>query len=408
MKRIISTSVVLCLTGMPAFADSLLDLLPPDDNPNQALKEVGIESSLSITQFLGGVLQGNARADTRWKYGTAADWHLKIDLSRFGLWDGLSINLLGQMVGGKNTNHVATGALLPVNTALEFPASNEFDTELSLNITQRLGDIGSFSIGKFNMVDAAAATPLVGGGGLQTFEHVAFASPPTGLIPTYIFGAMTTLKTPFGLMTFAVFDPRDMTDKSGLEDPFSDGVAGMINLTITTHIGGLPGFHTVTLRANNQEKVDLADIPDLILPKGAGDQVIDTKKGAYYIGYSFQQYLHQTDASHGWGIFGSIGFSDANPTVFKASGTLGIVGNSPIPDRDDDLFGVGYFYNTFSDDLVNVLAPIGKFGAEQGVEAFYNLHLASGVRLTSNVQVIDPALGDQTAVFAGLRLQTTF
>lgn len=94
--------------------------------------------------------------------------------------------------------------------------------------------------------------------------------------------------------------------------------------------------------------------------------------------------------------------------MFKASGTLGIAENSPLPDREDDLFSVGYFYNAFSEDLVDVVAPIGKLGAEQGVEAFYNVHLAPGVRLTGNVQIVDPAIGDKTAVYAGLRLQTTF
>lgn len=58
---------------MRASADSLLDLLPTENNPNRILRDAGIDSTLSVTKFLGGVLQGNERADTRWQYATATD-----------------------------------------------------------------------------------------------------------------------------------------------------------------------------------------------------------------------------------------------------------------------------------------------------------------------------------------------
>jgi porin len=114
------------------------------------------------------------------------------------------------------------------------------------------------------------------------------------------------------------------------------------------------------------------------------------------------------DETHGWGIFGSIGFSDANPTPLGGGGFIGVGGNSPIPGRKEDRFGLGYFYYWFSDDLVNAIAPLVDINPEQGVEAFYNFHVAPGVYLSTDLQVVDPAIGDDTAVFGGFRLQTIF
>ena len=399
-------SGIILLAG-PAAADSLFDLLPPEANPQAALAEVGVLASLSVTQFYGALLQGSLDADTDWKYGGKADLHVTLDGHRMGLWQGFYVSAVGELVYGENVNPSDPGILLPVNTAMYFPADGEFGTDLSLNFTQRFGENVSISVGKFNMIDAASDTPLVGGSGLETFQNITFAAPPSGLLPPYIFGGILTVTTKPAIFTLAIYDPRNVQNESGLDNPFSEGIAGMLNVTAPVTIAGLRGYQTVTLRGNNMDKVSLDEISDLIIPASA-DGVIETQDGAWYAGYAFQQYLFQREDGRGWGLFGTIGVADANPTPLDVVGTLGIAGNSPIRGREEDLFGLGYFYEGFSDTLEDELAPVVELGAEQGVEALYNIHLAPGVRLSADVQVIDPALTEDTAVFGGLRLQTIF
>ena len=57
--------------------------------------------------------------------------------------------------------------MLPVNTALAFPTLGGYDYDLSLVVTQAFSENTTLSVGKFNMLDAAAKTPLLGGGGLD-------------------------------------------------------------------------------------------------------------------------------------------------------------------------------------------------------------------------------------------------
>ena len=58
---------------------------------------------------------------------------------------------------GQSVNAIGDGSILPVNTALAFPTLGGTMTDLSLSITQKFGDSVSISLGKFNMLDVAAA-----------------------------------------------------------------------------------------------------------------------------------------------------------------------------------------------------------------------------------------------------------
>ena len=48
------------------------------------------------------------------------------------------------------------------------------------------------------MVDAAKATPIKGGGGIDTFMNTALAAPITGFMPPEIFGAFLNVSTTAG------------------------------------------------------------------------------------------------------------------------------------------------------------------------------------------------------------------
>jgi porin len=64
-----------------------------------------------------------------------------------------------------------------------------------LYVQQNFGDKVSVLFGKLNLVEFARATPLRGGGGVDTFWNVNLATPITGLSPPTIFGGQVRLNT---------------------------------------------------------------------------------------------------------------------------------------------------------------------------------------------------------------------
>lgn len=81
------------------------------------------------------------------------------------------------------------------------------DTNLSLVVTQAFGSQAKVSLGKFSILDAASGTPILGGGGLETFMNTAFAAPIDGVTPPYILGGITTYRTAPAIYTLMIYDP---------------------------------------------------------------------------------------------------------------------------------------------------------------------------------------------------------
>ena len=111
----------------------------------------------------------------------------------------------------------------------------------------------------------------------------------------------------------------------------------------------------------------------------------------------------------GWGFFGEFGLSDGNPTVQQWAGLAGLGGTSPLPARNDDRWGVGYFRNSLSEHLVEGLNPVLSLRDEQGMEVFYNIAVTPWLHITPDIQAVRPYMADYpTAVFAGLRTNIKF
>jgi porin len=101
------------------------------------------------------------------------------------------------------------GSILPVNTALGFPTLGGTTTDLSLVVSQKFADAVTITIGKFNMLDVASKTPLIGGGGETTFWNLGIAAPVSGVTPPYIVGGIGSLKLAPVTFTVMVYDPRN-------------------------------------------------------------------------------------------------------------------------------------------------------------------------------------------------------
>lgn len=369
------------------------------------LDEHGVSFQVEWTQFGSGMTSGEGPKN--WQYGGKGDFYLKINGAKAGLWEGLFIDVRGEQNYGRNVNGQGD-TMLPNNASLAFPGAREGD--LGVEITQKFSDAVALKFGKLNMVDAAKATPIKGGGGIDTFMNTALAVPPSGLIPPEIFGAFFSVNTKTVNYAVAVYDPLSAAQRTDLEDPFRDGVSFRASATLKVKPFGLPGFYGVKAMYSTMHAFDLRSIPDLILPP-EDNAVLPTRSNPFFVGVSVQQFLHQdaNDPKQGWGFFGEFGRSDGNPTRQEWAAYVGIGGTGLIPGRSGDRYGIGGFQNSLSDYLVDGLSPLIHLRDEQGVEAFYNAAITPWLHVSADLQWVRPYLEDSSnAVFATVRTNIKF
>lgn len=391
---------------------SILDqpsLLDGPGSPKQALRAIGINADFYLTNFNQGIVSGTG--SKQWQEGGKGDLIVTFDGARLGLWSGLYVTVHQEWLYGNDANKVGAGYMTAVNTAMAFPRQGGYEADTSIVITQNFNEQWSLSVGKFNMLDAVAKTPLIGGGGLNTFMNLGLAAPISGVTPPYLVGGSLTLKTAPASFSLLVYDPRNAQNPEVIEHPFSQGTTASLSMTVPVKIAGLEGYQNVRGVYSSQTGVDFSALQQLGLPPAAQGP-LGTKQGYWFLAYSFQQYLVQNAANpkEGWGFFGQFTVSDGNPNPVKWSMLAGLGGSSPIPGRSLDLWGIGYFRYTLGQDLVNGLAPLDiDLTANQGVEAYYNLAITPWFRMTANVQYVKPfSPTNQHAVFAGLRTQIKF
>ncbi len=368
-----------------------------------SLKEdYGITLAPRLTQFYQGLAAGDG--DNDFEYGGKADLLMNADLSKLGLWKGLSLTVHAEYNYGETING-SGGTFVPPNTALIFPGmegSDAFDLS-SVYFTQHFSKSVTVLAGKINMMDLAATKPFMGGAGIDSFWNLTFAAPPTGLVPPYLLGALMSVRTEPANFGLWIYDPNSVINKSGFEDPFDNGVSirGSVDFPVT--IAGLSGHQGFVALYSTEANADLSDIGINALPPfppGAPD----SKDRNYYFAYSFDQYLYQPskDSKEGFGIFGQFGISDGNPSRLFWSALIGVGGTGLIPGRSQDNWGIAYYYDAPSPDLKDSL-PLLKIRDEQGMEIFYNFAVTPFFTVGVDLQVINPSLGNDTAILPGLR-----
>jgi porin len=298
------------------------------------------------------------------------------------------------------------GVMIPVNTALYTPGmdgADAFDIS-SFYFIQAFGNKASVAFGKINMVDLVAGKPFMGGAGIDSFWNHTFTATPTGTVPPYLLGILTSLPTDAATYRLWVYDLHSYTSKSVFDDPFAGGVSirGQVDFNVT--IGGLPGHQGFSAFYSSQGGTDLETLGDTIIPSPTpGTPGI--KESRYYVAYSFDQYLHEAGGSsgEGYGLFGQVAVSDGNPNGLRWSMFLGVGGAGLIARRSKDRWGAGYFYDGFSRSLKEALADIQTIRDEAGLEVFYDFQLTPWCHVGADLQVIKPGLGESTAVIPGLR-----
>lgn len=419
--------LILSATAAPALAEDDVvsfakqkSLTDTPDGPKDQLRRFGIDVDVWITQFSQGIPAGAINRTAR--YGGKMDMFLRVDGEKLGFWKGLKFNAQYEHYFGRNINRQDL-ALLPVNVAQAFIERNGYHSALSMTLTQEFNEQFSVTIGKFNMLTLAAQTPLVGGGGIDTFMNRAFALPSTGIgvsspesvadrlivAPPYLLGGVAALKTKYFDLKVMVADPRNAQQPRVIERPFERGVGAGLMATVPVEIGGLQGFHTFRVAYSNARGFDLEDIGESqMIARLRGI----TKKGYRFVSYAVQQYLMQsaTDPKVGWGLFTLATLSDGNPNPVRWSVVAGLAGNNLMTGREDDRWGVGYYHFRLSQPLLSGLEARRIFRrSESGVEAFYNFAVTRWLRLSGDIQIIDPWNPVRMrASYLGLRLQTKF
>jgi porin len=402
MLRLATTLISLALAS-PAFAD---DWAQPIVDVQQSLAALGISLGGGVTGFGQAIAGGDGEYGV--PFGGKADVLLGLDGSKFGLWPGLSVSAHFEQDFGRSANLRGDGSILPVNTALAFPTLGGTTTDLSLIVTQKFGDAVSISLGKFNMLDVASRTPLMGGGGETTFWNIGLAAPVSGVTPPYIIGAAATVTTTPAKFTLMVYDPRNAQDLNVIEHPFAQGTTTSLSTTVPLTLFGLAGYHTLRGVYSTAEGFNFDDAPQLLLPQGSTAKL--TKQGYYFGSYSLQQFLWQDpdNSGKGWGFFGQISASDANPNPIGNTIIVGVGGSTP--GRPDDRWGVAWCDYLWSRQLGSGLATLGGgLNDERVLEAYYDAAVAPHVRLGPDVQVIWPGTpGQSTALFLGMRGRVVF
>ena len=378
----------------------------------------GIAVDLETTQFYQGVFSGGI--DREFRYAGRNDYFINVDGEKAGLWKGSFLTLHGETRYGDTING-DTGALMPANTGMLFPAPSGSVTALTgVKLTQFLSQELLVFGGKINTLDDLKQ-PFAGGRGVDAFMNLGLALPMSfaRTIPYSTLGAgFGVLQEHQPVFSFMVLDTHDSPTTSGFEHFFTNGASMFSQVNIPVQWSGLPGHQGVSGSYSTGTYSDLQ--PTIYFDPNAGAVVtFGQTSGSWSICYSADQasYVDPTNPQRAWGLFTNIGLADDGPSPIRWSANVGVGGSSPVVTRPLDTFGIGYSYVGYSSpvkDLAPRLLPIGN---DQAVELFYNIAVTPWFRVTPDLQILIPARERtlppsareiDTAVVYGLRAKIDF
>ena len=201
----------------------------------------------------------------------------------------------------------------------------------SLYLGQRFGESVMLRIGKINVIDLAAARSFAGGAGIDSFWSLAFAAPPTGVLPPTILGATLNVRTDLARFGLWIYDPNSAVNRTGFEAPFADGITFRGTVDVPVTIGGLGGRQGIVGVFSTMNGTNLRDVGDPPLPE-PGPETAGMKNLRWFFGYVFDQQFYQSRSNpeEGVGVFGQFGISDGNPNKLYWSALLGVGGTGLV------------------------------------------------------------------------------
>jgi porin len=330
----------------------------------QEWAEKGFTFELDWLQVGQGIVKGGL--DEGWAYAGNLDYWFRFDLMRMGLVPGAAVLLRGQSRYG-NTVNAESGQLWPVNSYSYFPFTSEVDQDVPIAITE-LAWMQAFSeqfmllFGKLTMM--RSPSEFAGGEGRTQFMNMQLLWPVVlaQLTPysTLAVEAMW-LPSPNVNVTGFVANLGDSSTTSGF-DQLGEGAFAGIELDLLYQLGDLQGGTSVIyIYAFDADFTRVGGV-QLDPGPGFGPPIsVDSVRNSWGLNLTSWQYLYQEEPGgeldawngvqdlEGLGAFLVLGVADkeANPTTFTIAG--GLSGRGSIPGRDNDTWGIGYFYNDLQD-----------------------------------------------------------
>lgn len=370
-----------------------------------SLEENGITFEATVTQFYQGVSSGGFKRT--FESSGHGDYDINFDFEKLCELKGFSLELGSEHRFGETVNRF-TGSAVPVALLPNLPESEIDHLALTKVIfKQEFSDNIELFFGKIDTLEYDE-NAFAGGKGRERFFSSAFNYNPiaTRTIPFSTLGAGVTLKADNGTsLSFLVLDTEDTATTVGISELFADGVVLVAELRVPTQFFGRDGEQMFGGSWSGKEFTSLdqegrIEFPDIPIPP------VD---GSWSLLWNFDQFVWQDpcDPSRGWGLFGRAGISDGNPNAIKWSISFGVGGSSLLPNRQDDTFGVGWYYINLSDEFGPVVSAV--LDDEQGVELFYRIAITERFYVTPDIQFVHPdQIGLDTAIVPGIRTQIEF
>ena len=423
-KSVVLAVMIVCgfCIGMKAYAAEAA----PDFNSTKLtgdwwgertkLAEQGITFDITATQYYQGVLGGGTNQS--WKYGGLMDYRLHFDFQKMGLWEGAFVDVQLQHQFGEFIN-TDTGLLNPVNSDGALPVPDYRVVAVSqVKYTQFLSESLAVYFGKINTMNGVAETAFTGGEGKTTFMNASNIFQPVGYrtVPLSALGGGVVVFLPdvtvkdHSVLSFTVLGANGHPSTSGFNEDFEDGEAFLATYSQPSRFFDKPGNHLFLATYSTKDFTLLDQAP----PWLTGAPYVDPtafEKGndSWSLMYNMHQYVYteQEDETQGFGFFGRLGIADDKTSSIANFYSFGFGGKGMIDGRDNDTWGIGYFYTQLSNELGGAIER--NFGDSQGVEAFYNLEIAKWLHVSPDFQIIEPSSKhvDRTYV-AGFRVKMDF
>jgi porin len=436
MHRLVVTLLIL-LFAHPAFAEEeqSVGILPVPDysgdlgsrgyltgnwsGTRDTLADKGIQLNAEYYQYSQSVVDGGI-GDDDVQWGGKGNYTLHADLQKMGLIPGGLLYVRFDARWGEGTIS-KTGQLLPANEAFLIPVDfNDLERETAgaltaLNYTQFLSPKFGVFLGKLDMMDGDPNEFAGGRGDTQFMNYSMMYAAPTAIVPASTLG-VGAIYIPNEHVTLAsqVVSATDSSFESFGDaiDDLDDGQIWATSLMTQYRVRDLPGgFNATYLQWFDSNFTDISSIVGALS---------STKDDSWLLALSAWQYLFTEESStgpldatnkipdlQGWGLFARLGFADKHTNPFSLTASVGVGGRGVLPSRDNDLFGLGYFYTETESE--NLFTAGGFPDSTQGFEAFYNLAITPAAMLAFDLQWLEADVPNtDDAVLLGARLQMKF
>ncbi len=372
------------------------------------LEDSGIRFTNNLTNFYMGNTRGGLEREFR--FAGHGDYLANIDIHKLGGAQGQFLQIRAEHRYGESLSE-ASGAFLPTVLATDLPTPESERVYISnFLFTQALSESFALFAGKLDTLDGDM-NAFAHGRGIRQFSNSAFVVNPIGLRTI----AYSTLGTGFVFLsgeepiyTFLVLNAHDTVETDGLSELFAEGVVISQEIRLPTYFSGKLGHQLFSAVWSSRDYASLEQSPLVILP----NVPIARQSGSWALTYNFDQYLvvDPNDSEKGWGLFGRAGLADPDTNPIEYFLSLGVGGNSRLRGRDDDTFGIGWYYSGTSEKIAPFISTVlGTLGDGQGGEMFYNIAVNKRTFVTLDAQVIEPARSNiDTALLCGVRLNMVF